>query len=164
MHRPAINLNSCMLDSSGANYVRVVIDRAIHRELDYSVPENFADRSTSAGGCACRFANMPRSPRLFAVLDQSDARGIRADRSDCRRRSGTEREAARARALDEHVLLLPDRNRHAQPVSAGHSQSGGRLEKTTLRRSARPRSSPKRSKNYDDARRVRPSCSRRSPN
>ena len=26
------------------NYVRVVIDRAIQRELDYSVPETLADR------------------------------------------------------------------------------------------------------------------------
>jgi len=26
------------------NYVRVIIDRAIQRELDYSVPETLADR------------------------------------------------------------------------------------------------------------------------
>ncbi len=25
-------------------YARVIVDRAIHRELDYLIPENFADR------------------------------------------------------------------------------------------------------------------------
>src|SRR5204862_5551969 len=57
------------------------------------------------------------------------------DPADCSaggRSAGPELETDRAGALDERLLLLLHRNRHAEPVAAGHPARGSRLEKTTL--------------------------------
>lgn len=60
-----------------SNYVRVIIDRSIHRELDYLVPDTLVGRVDV--GCRVRVPFRDRSAlaTVLAVLDQSDARGIR---------------------------------------------------------------------------------------
>jgi primosomal protein N' (replication factor Y) len=59
------------------SYVRVIIDRAIHRELDYSVPESFADRVTVGTRVRVPFREKSGLATVVAILDQSDAQGIR---------------------------------------------------------------------------------------
>ncbi len=59
------------------SYVRVIIDRAIHRELDYAVPEGLMTGSESALACACRFETNPLLATVVAVTEQSEAKGIR---------------------------------------------------------------------------------------
>jgi len=81
-------------------YVRVIVDRAIHRELDYSLPENLAARV--GVGSRVRVPFRDRS----------------ANRSHHRRCAGVERAGARTGAVDRHLLLLPDRNGDAQYAAA----------------------------------------------
>jgi len=59
------------------NYVRVVIDRAIQRELDYSVPETLADRIGIGSRVRVPFRNKSALATVLATLEQSDAKGIR---------------------------------------------------------------------------------------
>src|ERR1051325_10053392 len=59
------------------NYVRVVIDRAIQRELDYSVPETFADRVGIGSRVRVPFRDKSALATVLATLEQSDAKGIR---------------------------------------------------------------------------------------
>jgi primosomal protein N' (replication factor Y) len=60
-----------------ANYVRVIIDRAIHRELDYSVPETLANRV--GVGCRVRvpFRDKSALATVVAVPEGTEAKGIR---------------------------------------------------------------------------------------
>src|SRR5437868_9758891 len=60
-----------------ANYVRVVIDRAIHRELDYLVPDILAPRVAVGSRVRVPFRDRSALATVLAVLDESDARGIR---------------------------------------------------------------------------------------
>ena len=59
------------------SYVRVIIDRAIHRELDYVVPDPLADRVEIGSRVRVPFHDRSALATVLAVLEQSDARGIR---------------------------------------------------------------------------------------
>ena len=58
-------------------YVRVVIDRAIHRELDYFVPESLAERVSVGSRVRVPFRDKTGLATVVATLEQSDAKGIR---------------------------------------------------------------------------------------
>ena len=87
-------------------YVRVVIDRAIHRELDYLVPETLAKRV----GVGSR-VRPPRAKRC---------KRSPAYRSSGGRSAYRERANARVGAVDQRLLLLPDRNGDAQSAAASN--------------------------------------------
>jgi primosomal protein N' (replication factor Y) len=59
------------------NYVRVIIDRAIHREFDYLVPEPLTERVEVGSRVRVPFRDKSALATVLAVLDESDARGIR---------------------------------------------------------------------------------------
>src|SRR5260370_5719741 len=59
------------------NYVRVIIDRAIQREFDYSVPETLADRIDIGSRVRVPFRDKSALATVLATLEQSDAKGIR---------------------------------------------------------------------------------------
>jgi len=59
-------------------YARVIIDRAIHRELDYLVPEILADRVSIGSRVRVPFREKSALGTVVAVLTESDAEGIRA--------------------------------------------------------------------------------------
>src|SRR6266513_2161746 len=59
------------------NYVHVIIDRAIQRELDYSVPETLADRIGIGSRVRVPFRDKSALATVLATLEQSDAKGIR---------------------------------------------------------------------------------------
>src|SRR6266704_815657 len=60
-----------------ANYVRVVVDRAIHRELDYSVPESLAQRVGVGSRVRVPFRDKSALATVVAVPESSEAKGIR---------------------------------------------------------------------------------------
>jgi primosomal protein N' (replication factor Y) len=59
------------------NYVRVIVDRGIRRELDYSVPETLADRIGVGSRVRVPFRNKSALATVLATLEHSDAKGIR---------------------------------------------------------------------------------------
>src|SRR5437868_948659 len=59
------------------NYVRVIIDRAIQRELDYSVPETLADRIGIGSRVRVPYRDKSALATVLATLDHSDAKWIR---------------------------------------------------------------------------------------
>jgi primosomal protein N' (replication factor Y) len=59
------------------SYVRVIIDRAIHRELDYAVPETLAQRISVGSRVRVPFREKSALATVVATLEQSDADGIR---------------------------------------------------------------------------------------
>jgi len=61
----------------GARYVRVIVDRAIHRELDYSVPENLAGRVGVGSRVRVPFRDKSVLATVVAIPKESDAKGIR---------------------------------------------------------------------------------------
>ena len=61
-----------------ANYVRVVIDRAIRRELDYSVPQSLAERVKVGSRVRVPFRDKSALATVVAVPEQSEAKGIRS--------------------------------------------------------------------------------------
>src|SRR5262252_2200761 len=60
-----------------ANYVRVIVDRAIHRELDYSVPEALVDCITVGSRVRVPFRDKSALATVVAVPERSEAKGIR---------------------------------------------------------------------------------------
>lgn len=58
-------------------FVRVIIDRAIHRELDYSVPETLAERVNIGWRVRVPFRDHSALATVVAVPETSDASGIR---------------------------------------------------------------------------------------
>ena len=58
-------------------YVRVIIDRAIHRELDYAVPEGLMDRVGVGSRVRVPFRDKSALATVVAVTEQSEAKGIR---------------------------------------------------------------------------------------
>jgi primosomal protein N' (replication factor Y) len=58
-------------------YVRVIIDRGIRRELDYSVPETLADRIAIGSRVRVPFRDKSALATVLATLEKSDAKGIR---------------------------------------------------------------------------------------
>src|SRR6266481_7021631 len=77
-------------------YVRVVVDRAIHRELDYSVPESLAERVGVGSRVRVPFREKSALATVVAVPEQSEAKGIRP----------VEAIIGEAPILSEHVLEL----------------------------------------------------------
>src|SRR5881227_643374 len=59
------------------NYVRVIIDRAIQREFDYSVPETLADRIGIGSRVRVPFRDKSALATVLATLKHSEAKGIR---------------------------------------------------------------------------------------
>src|SRR5947207_8342054 len=60
-----------------ANYVRVIVDRAIHRELDYSVPESLIERVGVGSRVRVPFRDKSALATVVSVPEQSEAKGIR---------------------------------------------------------------------------------------
>jgi primosomal protein N' (replication factor Y) (superfamily II helicase) len=58
-------------------FVRVVIDRAIRRELDYSVPDSLAERVGVGSRVRVPFRDKSGLATVVAALEWSDAKGIR---------------------------------------------------------------------------------------
>src|SRR5436190_22946442 len=88
--------STSMNHEDGARYVRVIVDRAIHRELDYSVPENLAGRVGVGSRVRVPFRDKSALATVVAVLEHSDAKGVRP----------IEAIIGEAPALSEHVLEL----------------------------------------------------------
>ena len=61
----------------GTRYIRVIVDRAIHRELDYSVPESLAGRVGVGSRVRVPFRDKSALATVVAMPEQSDAKGIR---------------------------------------------------------------------------------------
>jgi primosomal protein N' (replication factor Y) (superfamily II helicase) len=59
------------------SYVQVVIDRAIHRELDYLVPETLAERVSVGSRVRVPFRDKSSLATVVALIEQSEAKGIR---------------------------------------------------------------------------------------
>src|ERR1044072_8236604 len=60
-----------------ASYVRVIIDRAIHRELDYSVPETLLGRIGVGSRVRVPFRDKSALATVVDILEHSEAKGIR---------------------------------------------------------------------------------------
>jgi primosomal protein N' (replication factor Y) len=58
-------------------YIRVIVDRAIHRELDYLVPENLAGRVGVGSRVRVPFRDKSALATVVAIPEQSEAKGIR---------------------------------------------------------------------------------------
>ena len=58
-------------------YIRVIIDRGIRRELDYSVPETFAGRIGVGSRVRVPFRDKKALATVVALLERSEAKGIR---------------------------------------------------------------------------------------
>src|SRR5438067_8985721 len=70
-------LNYASHSMAKANYIRVIIDRAIHRELDYLVPETLAERVGIGSRVRVPFREKSALATVVAVLDHSEAKGLR---------------------------------------------------------------------------------------
>ena len=62
---------------SKPSFIRVIIDRAIHRELDYLVPETLADRVGVGSRVRVPFRDKSGLATVVSVLERSGAKGIR---------------------------------------------------------------------------------------
>ena len=62
---------------SKPSFIRVIIDRAIHRELDYRVPETLADRVGVGSRVRVPFRDKSGLATVVSVLERSEAKGIR---------------------------------------------------------------------------------------
>src|SRR5438034_2866025 len=70
-------LNYASYRMARLRYVRVIVDRAIHRELDYSVPESLAERVGIGSRVRVPFRDKSALATVVAVPERSDAEGIR---------------------------------------------------------------------------------------
>src|SRR5262245_29814311 len=61
----------------GMRYVRVIVDRAIHRELDYSLPENLGGRVGVGSRVRVPFRDKWALATVVAIPEKSEAKGIR---------------------------------------------------------------------------------------
>jgi len=68
---------NCERGMAKPNYVRVIVDRAIHRELDYSVPESLGERVGVGSRVRVPFRDKSALATVVAVLELSEAKGIR---------------------------------------------------------------------------------------
>jgi primosomal protein N' (replication factor Y) len=62
---------------SKPSYARVIIDRSIHRELDYLVPEMLADKVSIGSRVRVPFREKSALATVVTLLDETDANGIR---------------------------------------------------------------------------------------
>jgi primosomal protein N' (replication factor Y) (superfamily II helicase) len=58
-------------------FVRVIIDRVIHRELDYEVPESLMDRVSVGSRVRLPFRDKSALATVAAIMERSEAKGIR---------------------------------------------------------------------------------------
>ncbi len=96
MHRSPDQLNSEMPLVTVPRFVRVVIDRAIHRELDYTVPPTLADRVAIGSRLRVPFRDKSALATVVGLLQESDAQGLRE----------IEAVVGEAPALSSHLLEL----------------------------------------------------------
>src|SRR5205823_1233635 len=144
-------LNYASYRMAKANYIRVLIDRAIHRELDYLVPETLAERVGVGSRIRVPFRDKSALATVVAVLEHSEAQGLRP----------IEAVVGDAPALSEQLLELarwisvyyccpieagargrppaPDISREPNLARASQTRFGG-----DARRSGRPRSACRR--------------------
>src|ERR1700682_138280 len=66
-----------MLLPADSRYARVIIDRAIHRELDYFVPDTLAERLGVGSRVRVPLRDKHALATVVAIVDQTDAEGIR---------------------------------------------------------------------------------------
>src|SRR5947208_4754869 len=59
------------------SYVRVIIDRASHRELDYAVPDGLMERVGVGSRVRVPFRDKSALATVVAITEQSEAKGIR---------------------------------------------------------------------------------------
>src|SRR5215475_14126127 len=69
--------STSMNHEHGTRYIRVIVDRAIHRELDYSVPETLVDRIGVGSRVRVPFRDRSVLATVVGMPEQSDAKGIR---------------------------------------------------------------------------------------
>jgi primosomal protein N' (replication factor Y) len=62
---------------SDPSYARVIIDRSIHRELDYLIPETLADKVSIGSRVRVPFREKSALATVVALLTETDAEGIR---------------------------------------------------------------------------------------
>ncbi len=62
---------------SKSSYARVIIDRSIHRELDYLIPEMLAEKLGIGSRVRVPFRERSALATVVAVLEETDAQGIR---------------------------------------------------------------------------------------
>src|SRR3954463_2967291 len=62
---------------SNPSFARVIIDRSIHRELDYAIPETFVDRIGIGSRVRVPFRERSALATVGGLLETSDAGGIR---------------------------------------------------------------------------------------
>src|SRR6266404_2278909 len=60
-----------------ANYIRVIVDRSIHRELDYLVPDALAERIGVGSRVRVPFRDKSALATVAAILQESKVEGIR---------------------------------------------------------------------------------------
>jgi primosomal protein N' (replication factor Y) len=60
-----------------SSFVRVIVDRSIRRELDYSVPEAMTDKVVVGARVRVPFRDKSLLATVVATLDQSPAEGIK---------------------------------------------------------------------------------------
>ena len=60
-----------------ASYARVIIDRSIHRELDYSIPETFQDRVVIGSRVRVPFREQSALGTVVDLPEESSAEGIK---------------------------------------------------------------------------------------
>ena len=77
MHRSPDQLNSGMLPESPARFVRVIIDRAIHRELDYAVPEGLSERVAIGSRLRVPFRDKSSLATVVRILEETEVKGLR---------------------------------------------------------------------------------------
>src|SRR5207249_8161280 len=70
-------LNYASYRMAKANYIRVLIDRAIHRELDYLVPETLVERIGVGSRVRVPFRDKSALATVVSVPERSEAKGIR---------------------------------------------------------------------------------------
>ena len=119
--------------SDETHYVRVIVDRAIHRELDYSVPENLAARVGVGSRVRVPFRDKSALATVVAIPEQSEAKGIRPIEAIIGDAPILSEQLLELAQVDRHLLLLPDRNSDAQRAPASDPARGSRLEKTIVR-------------------------------
>jgi primosomal protein N' (replication factor Y) len=62
---------------SNPSFARVIIDRSIHRELDYAIPESFSDKIGIGSRVRVPFRERSALATVVGLLETSDAGGIR---------------------------------------------------------------------------------------
>src|SRR5262249_13046166 len=72
-----IGTSTSMNHEHRLRYVRVIVDRAIRHELDYSVPESFAGRIGVGSRLRVPFREKSALATVVALPEQSEAKGIR---------------------------------------------------------------------------------------